>query len=106
MQCPITEIVGTVVVEDVDVVDPLVVDVSDSEGGIGAPVEKRQPAPGGLNAAMLMTGGGRLFEGCDGCVLDVVGVVDVAVRLVVVGSAAVVGGDVRSVVVGAAAGER
>ena len=104
MQCPIAEIVGTVVVDvDVDVVAPLVVDVSDGDVGIGAPVEKRQPAPGGLKAAMLMTGGGRLFEGCDGCVIDVV---DVEERLVVVGSAAVVDGVVRNVVVGAAAGER
>jgi hypothetical protein len=93
------------VVVEVDVVAPLVVDVSDVEVGIGAPVEKRQPAPGGLNAAMLMTGGGRLFAGCDGCVVDVVGVVDVADRMVVAGSAAVVDGVVRIVVVGAAAGE-
>ena len=102
MQCPIAEIVGTVVVEDVDVA-PLVVDVSDGVLGIGAPVENRQPAPGGLNANMLMTGGGRFFEGGDGCV---VGVVDVEDLLVVVGSEAVVDGVVRSVVVGAAAGER
>jgi hypothetical protein len=109
VQCPITEIVGTVVVKDVDVVAPLVVDVSDGEVGIGAPVEKRHPAPGGLNAAMLTTGGGRFFEGCDGCdgcVVDVVGVVDVEDRSVVVGSEAVVDGVVRSVVVVAAAGER
>ena len=89
--------------EDVDVVGPLVVDVSDGVVGIGAPVENRQPAPGGLNAAMLMTGGGRFFEGCDG---GVVGVVDVADRMVVVGFEAVVDGVVRSVVVVVAAGER
>lgn len=100
MQCPIAEIVGTAVVEDVG---PLVVDVSDGVVGIGAPVENRQPAPGGLNAAILTTGSGRFFEGGDGWV---VGVVDVEDRLVVVGTEAVVDGVVRSVVVGAAAGER
>ena len=89
--------------EDVDVVGPLVVDVSDGVVGIGAPVENRQPAPGGLNTAMLTTGGGRFFEGCGG---GVVGVVDVEDRLVVVGTEAVVDGVVRSVVVVVAAGER
>ena len=103
MQCPIAEIGGTVVDEDVDVVGPLVVDVSDGVEGIDAPVENRQPAPGGLNTAMLTTGGGRFFDGGDGCV---VGVVDVADRLVVVGTEAVVDGVVRSVVVVVAAGER
>jgi hypothetical protein len=103
VQCPIAEIVGTVVDEDVDVVGTLVVDVFVGVVGIGAPVENRQPAPGGLNAAMLMTGGGRFFEGCDG---GVVGVVDVADRMVVVGFEAVVDGVVRSVVVVVAAGER
>jgi hypothetical protein len=103
VQCPIAEIVGTVVDEDVDVVGPLVVDVSDGVEGIDAPVENRQPAPGGLNTAMLTTGGGRFFDGGDGCV---VGVVDVADRLVVVGTEAVVDGVVRSVVVVVAAGER
>jgi hypothetical protein len=92
-----------VVDEDVDVVGPLVVDVSDGVEGIDAPVENRQPAPGGLNTAMLTTGGGRFFDGGDGCV---VGVVDVADRLVVVGTEAVVDGVVRSVVVVVAAGER
>jgi hypothetical protein len=105
VQFPIAEIVGTVVVEDVDVVGPLVVDVSDGVVGIGALVENRQPAPGGLNAAMLMTGGGRFFEGGEGGEGCVVGVVDVADRLVVVGFEAVVDGVVRSVVV-VAAGER
>lgn len=106
MQRPIAETVGTVVgvdvVDVVDVVGPLV-DVVVGVFGIGAPVENRQPAPGALNAAMLMMGGGRLCAGGDGWV---VGVVDVDVRVVVVGSEAVVVGVVRIVVDGAAAGER
>ena len=73
------------------------------ELGIGAPVENRQPAPGGLNAVMLTMGGGKLFDSFDG---GVVGVVEVDVRAVVVGSDAVVDVVVRNVVVGVAAGER
>ena len=89
MHRPIGVIVGivvVVVVVDVDV-DVFVVDVPEGELGIGAPVENRQPAPGGLNAVMLTMGGGKLFDSFDG---GVVGVVEVDVRAVVVGSDAVV----------------
>src|SRR5579863_9793877 len=52
---------------------------------------------------MLTIGGGRFETGGDGCV---VGVVDVEVRLVVVGPVAFVVAVVRCVVVVMAAGER
>jgi hypothetical protein len=74
-------------------------------GGVrtGDPVENRQPAPGGLNAAMLTNGGGRLFEFRDS---GVVGVVEVEDLVVVAGSVAVDDVVTRGAVVGAAAGER
>jgi len=70
----------------------VVVDV-DGVLGSGAPVESRQPAPGGVNADMLTMGGGKFFNGPDGWV--VVG----AAGPVVVGSAAVVVVAARCVVV-------
>jgi hypothetical protein len=97
VQRPIAEIVGTVVVVEL-VDDELVVELV--EIGLGAPVENRHPAPGGLNAVILTTGGGSCIGGPDGCV---VGVVDVEGRLVVEPDAI----DVveREVVVDVAAGE-
>jgi hypothetical protein len=100
----------------VDDVASLVEVVPDVPLGVGAPVANRQPAPGGLKAVMLMTGGGRSVSGVVGggvlgvvgCVLGVVGgvlgVVDSV--LFVVGDVAVVVGVTCSVVVGVAAGER
>jgi hypothetical protein len=81
------------------VVTLVVVDV-DAVFGSGAPVESRHPVPGGVNADMLTMGGGRFFDGPDGCVVVVgatgpvvvgpLAVVDVVARcVVVVGSAAV-----------------
>jgi hypothetical protein len=98
VQCPITPTVGTLVVVDVAVV---VVVSFDSSLGIGAPVVNRHPAPGGLNAAILIYGGGNFNDGGGG----VVGVVEYDTPLVVVDPDALVVGDVRSVV-GVAAGER
>jgi len=102
VQRPIAAIVGTVVVVVVVVVDvdTLVVDELDVLG-IGAPVENRQPAPGGLNAVMLTKGGGKTFASFDG---GVVGVVVVGAPMVVVGSEAAVDEVVWVVVVGAAVG--
>jgi len=93
---------GTVVVVD-DVVSLVVVEPDVTLGG-GAPVEKRQPAPGGLKAAMLTTGAGRFVSGFAGGRIGVVLAVEGGV-LVVVG-VAVVDGDRCTVVVGAALGER
>jgi hypothetical protein len=64
------------------VVDAFVVELLEGLRGIGAPVKNRHPAPGGLNAAILMIGGARFFDVLDGCV---VGVVDVDVPMLVVG---------------------
>jgi hypothetical protein len=101
VQRPIGDVVGT----EVDVVGDVVVAPPD-EPGLGAPVENRHPAPGGLNAVMLMMGGGRVFDG-PACVVGVVGVVDVAVpTLVVVPDVVVVVVVVAcEVVVASAAGE-
>jgi hypothetical protein len=99
VQRPIGDVVDTEV--DVVVAPP-------DELGLGAPVENRHPAPGGLNAVMLTIGGGRVFDGPT-CVVGVVGVVDVAVAtLVVVPDAlvvVVVVVVVCEVVVASAAGE-
>jgi hypothetical protein len=101
-----------VVVDDVAL---LVVVVPDVLLGVGAPVANRQPAPGGLKAVMLMSGGGRFVSGVVGCVLGVVGCVLGVVGCVlgvvesvlfVVGDVVVVVGVTCSVVVGVAAGER
>jgi hypothetical protein len=108
-----------VVVDDVAL---LVVVVPDVLLGVGAPVANRQPAPGGLKADMLMSGGGRFVSGVVGCVLGVVGCVLGVVGCVlgvvgcvlgvvesvlfVVGDVVVVVGVTCSVVVGVAAGER
>jgi hypothetical protein len=100
VQRPIGDVVGTEV--DVVVAPP-------DELGLGAPVENRHPAPGGLNAVMLTIGGGRVFDG-PACVVGVVRVVDVAgATLVVVPDAlvvVVVVVVVCEVVVASAAGER
>jgi hypothetical protein len=85
----------------VDAVAPLVVVLSEVPLGIGAPVANRQPAPGGLNAVMLTTGGGRFVSGVVGRV-----VVVEAVPFFLVGGVAVVDGVTCIVVVGVAAGER
>lgn len=102
MQWPIT-VTGGSVVEDDGVIDVDVVD--DVLPGTGAPVEKRQPAPGGLNASMLTSGGGRFSSGAEGCVVVVgvgVGVVGVVGPLLVVGPDAVVVAVECTVVVGSA----
>lgn len=96
MQRPIADTVGTDVAVDVAVVEPGFL-------GIGAPVENRHPAPGGLNAAILMIGGGRLFDGPS---RGVVGVDDVEDRTVVVGLDVLIDVVECSVVVASAAGER
>ena len=70
--------------------------------GLGAPVENRHPAPGGLNAVMLMMGGGRVLDRPDSCV---VGVVDVTVPTLVVVPDTVIVVVVCEVVVASAAGE-
>lgn len=92
-----------VVLDDVAVL----VDVSSDELGIGAPVAIRQPAPGGLNAVILTTGGGRFVSIVVGCVVGVFGFVGVVVAplFVVVGVVAVVDELIGNVVVGVAAGE-
>ena len=97
VQRPITVSGGSVVEVDVT----LDVDVVDVEEGMGAPVENRQPAPGGLNASMLTNGGGRFLDGPDGGVV----VDDAEVPSLVVGPDVVVVAVVRTVVVGSAAVE-
>jgi hypothetical protein len=84
VQWPITVTEGSVV--EVDAIDVDV--VGDVPPGTGAPVENRQPAPGGLNASMLTNGGGRFVIGGDGWV--VVGAVVTVVCTLVVGPDAVV----------------
>jgi hypothetical protein len=100
------ETVGTVVVDDVEDVDVSVVVVPLVPlRGLGAPVEKRQPAPGALKAVMFTYGGGRFVNGVVGPV--VVGVeIDVDVALVVVGPEGEVVEVARCVVVVLAAGVR
>jgi hypothetical protein len=90
--------VGTVV--DVVVVS-VGVELSVVLLGSGAPVEKRQPAPGGLNAVMLTMGGGKFLGGGEGGVV----VDDGDVSLLVVGPVADVDVVVCCVVVGSAEGE-
>src|ERR1019366_6833906 len=97
VQRPIGDGVGT----EVDVVGDVVVAPPD-EPGLGAPVENRHPAPGGLNAVMLMMGGGRVLDRPDSCV---VGVVDVTVPTLVVVPDTVIVVVVCEVVVASAAGE-
>ena len=53
VQWPIAASAGTLVVVVVVVVAFEVVVVPDTSLGVGAPVENRHPAPGGLKAAML-----------------------------------------------------
>jgi hypothetical protein len=75
---PIADSVGTNVVVEVAIVVELLGELI----GIGAPVENRHPAPGGLNAAILIIGGGSFFDDPGGWV---VAVVDVGDPTVVVG---------------------
>ena len=97
VQRPIIGTDGTEVV-----VVGFVVVLSEVPPGIGAPVENRHPAPGGLNAVMLTMGGGRFVEGPMGWV---VGVVDVPVAMLVVVARPAPVVVVWSVVVASAAGE-
>jgi hypothetical protein len=101
VQRPITVTGGNVVV---DVAVSVVVVDAEGAVGSGAPVENRQPAPGGLNAAILTIGGGRFVDGPMGAV--VVGEVDVVGPVVVVGPAPVDVVVECCVVVGSAAVER